>query len=230
VLIGSGGGDFKGTRGYVAAFDARSGALRWRFYTVPRNPALGRQDQPALVAAVKTWDPRHQWENGGGGTVWDGISYDPALDLIYIGTGNASPYNIKEDGRTGGDDLYTDCIIALHAKTGEMAWHFQVVPGDMWDFDSTQKFIFADLPSKNGARPVVMQASKNGFFYVLDRRTGEFISARPFASQNWTKGLDPKTGRPTSVKRSTTAPRPNWCSPGWAAHTAGSRCRSTRLP
>ena len=196
VLIGSGGGDFKGTRGYVAAFDAQSGALRWRFYTVPRNPALGQQDQPALMAAVKTWDPRHQWENGGGGTVWDGISYDPALDLIYIGTGNASPYNIKEDGRTGGDDLYTDCIIALHAKTGDMAWHFQVVPGDMWDFDSTQKFIFADLPAKNGPRPVVMQASKNGFFYVLDRRTGEFISARPFASQNWTKGLNPKTGRP----------------------------------
>ena len=196
IIIGAGGGDFRGVRGYVAAFDLETGAERWRFYTVPRNPALGAQDQPHLVRAVESWDARHRWETGAGGAVWDGIAYDASLNLVYIGTGNASPYDIKEDGRTGGDDLYTDCILALHADSGELAWHFQVVPGDMWDFDSTQKMILADLELAQGTRKVLMQASKNGFFYVLDRATGAFISANHFASVNWTKGLDPKTGRP----------------------------------
>jgi quinohemoprotein ethanol dehydrogenase len=195
VLIGAGGGDFRGTRGYVAAFDAQSGKLQWRFYTVPRNPAQGAQDQPHLIDAVKTWDPRHRWEEGGGGPVWDGISYDPGSKLIYIGTGNAAPYDIKEDGRGGGDNLYTACIIALH-ETGQLAWYYQVVPGDMWDFDSTQKMILADLTVDKKPRKVVMQASKNGFYYVLDRLTGELISAKPYAFANWTKGIDPKSGRP----------------------------------
>jgi quinohemoprotein ethanol dehydrogenase len=195
VVIGAGGGDFHGVRGYVAAFDVQTGALRWRFYTVPRDPALGPQDQPHLTGAVKTWDPTHRWETGGGGPVWDGISYDPASKLIYIGTGNASPYDIKEDGRRGGDDLYTDCIIALR-ETGQLAWSYQVVPGDMWDFDSTQKMILADLTVDQKPRKVLMQASKNGFFYVLDRLTGALISAKPFAFVNWTRGIDPKSGRP----------------------------------
>ena len=196
VIIGAGGGDFRGVRGYAAAFDIETGSERWRFYTVPRNPALGAQDQPHLVPALKTWDAHHRWESGAGGAVWDGIAYDASLKLVYIGTGNASPYDIKEDGRAGGDDLYTDSILALHADTGELAWHFQTVPGDMWDFDSTQKLILADLKLAQGVRKVVMQASKNGFFYVLDRATGEFVSAHNFAFVNWTKGLDPKTGRP----------------------------------
>lgn len=196
VVIGSAGSDFKGVRGNVAAFDADTGELRWRFYTVPRNPALGPQDQPDLVAAVKTWDPRHQWETGGGGTVWDGLSYDEALDLVYFGTANASPYNIKAGGRHGGDNLYTDSIVAVHAKTGVYAWHYQAVPGDMWDFDSTQKITFADLDVGGETRPVLMQASKNGFFYVLDRRDGKFLSAGAFAFQNWAKSIDPTTGRP----------------------------------
>ena len=116
---------------------------------------------------------------------------------MYIGTGNASPYDIKADGRGGGDDLYTDSIVAIRAKSGAIAWHFQVVPGDMWDFDSTQKFIFADLNVRGALRPVMMQASKNGFFYVLDRRDGKFLSARPFAFQNWATRIDSRTGRPT---------------------------------
>jgi len=162
---------------------------------VPRDPALGAQDQPHLVDAIKTWDPQHRWETGGGGPVWDGISYDPAQKLIYIGTGNAAPYDIKEDGRRGGDNLYTASIIALH-ETGKLAWFYQVVPGDMWDFDSTQKMILADLTVNRKPRKVLMQASKNGFYYVLDRVTGELISAKPFAFANWTKGIDPKSGRP----------------------------------
>jgi quinohemoprotein ethanol dehydrogenase len=195
VIIGAGGGDFHGVRGYAAAFDIQTGKLQWRFYTVPRDPALGAQDQPHLVDAVKTWDPQHRWESGGGGPVWDGISYDPALKLIYIGTGNAAPYDIKEDGRSGGDNLYTASIVALH-ETGQLAWYYQVVPGDMWDFDSTQKMVLADLTVDGKPRKVLMQASKNGFYYVLDRLTGALISAKPFAFANWTKGIDPHTGRP----------------------------------
>jgi quinohemoprotein ethanol dehydrogenase len=196
IVIGGGGGDFHGVRGFVAAFDLDTGQQRWRFYTVPRNPALGDQDQPHLVQAVRTWDPRHRWETGAGGAVWDGLSYDPALDLVYLGTGNPSPYDIKEGGRTGGDDLYADSIIALHADSGQLAWYFQSVPSDMWDFDSTQKMILADLDLGQGVRKVLMQAAKNGFFYVLDRSTGAFISANNFAYQNWTLGLEAGTGRP----------------------------------
>jgi quinohemoprotein ethanol dehydrogenase len=199
VIIGPGGGDFHGVRGYVAAFDADTGALRWRFYTVPRDPSMGAQDQSHLVDAVKTWDPRHRWETGGGGTVWDGISYDPSLHLIYVGTGNAAPYNIKEGGRTGGDNLYTASILALRERTGELAWHYQVVPGDMWDYDSTQKMVLADMTLEGRPRKVLLQASKNGFFYVLDRVTGELISAKPYVHVNWTRGIDPRTGRPLAA-------------------------------
>lgn len=196
VVIGNAGADFKGVRGYVSAYDLKSGALRWRFFTVPRDPKLGPQDQPHLVAAIQTWDPRHRWEYGGGGTVWDGMSYDAESNLLYIGTGNASPYTIKEHGRRGGDDLYANCIVAIHADTGRMAWYYQIVPGDEWDYDATQKMILADLTLEGGVRKVLMQASKDGFFYVLDRMSGEFISAQNFAYVNWTKRLDPKTGRP----------------------------------
>jgi len=196
VVIGNSGADFKGVRGYVSAYDLETGALQWRFFTVPRDPKRGPQDQPHLVRAVQTWDPKHRWEYGGGGTVWDGLSYDAQLNLIYLGTGNASPYSIKENGRRGGDDLYTACIVAIHADTGRLAWYYQILPGDEWDYDSTQKMILADLAVGGRTRKVLMQASKDGFFYVLDRATGEFISAQNFAYVNWTRGLDPKTGRP----------------------------------
>ena len=196
VIVGSAGADFDGVRGYVAAYDLDSGAFRWRFYTVPRNPRDGPQDQPHLVDAVKSWDPRHQWESGGGGTVWDGISYDPDLKLLYIGTANGSPYNIKQDGRKGGDDLYTAAIVAIHAETGQLAWYYQTTPGDRWDFDSTQKMILADLDLGQGPRKVLMQASKNGYYYVLDRATGQLLSAHNFTYVSWSSGIDPKTGRP----------------------------------
>jgi len=199
VVIGNAGSDFKGIRGYVSAYDLDTGAQKWRFFTVPRDPSLGPQDQPHLVTAVTTWDPRHRWEFGGGGTAWDGMSYDPELNLVYIGTGNASPYTIKEGGRRGGDDLYAASIIAIHADTGQMAWYYQTVPGDEWDYDSTPKMILADLTIHSAVRKVLMQASKNGFFYVIDRASGEFISANNFVYVNWTKGLDPKTGRPIPV-------------------------------
>jgi quinohemoprotein ethanol dehydrogenase len=196
IIVGNGGGDFAGVRGYVSAFDLKTGQLRWRFFTVPRNPADGPQDQPHLAAALKTWDPRHRWEAGVGGTVWDGMAYDPALELVYIGTGNPAPYDMHTDGRKGGDELYADSIIAIHVATGTLAWYYQTVPGDLWDYDSTQKMILADLSLEGRDRKVIMQAAKNGFYYVLDRATGELVSAHNFAYQNWTTGIDPKTGRP----------------------------------
>ena len=197
VVIGTAGGDFAGARGYVVALDRETGKVKWRFYTVPRDPHLGAQDQPHLETAIASWDPRHRWESGGGGVVWDGISYDAELDRIYVGTGNPSPYDLTEDGRSGGDSLYTDSILAIEASSGSLVWAFQVLPGDKWDLDSTQKLVLADLLIGGHTRPVLMQASKNGYFYVLDRQSGEFISARPFAFANWLVHMDATTGRPT---------------------------------
>jgi quinohemoprotein ethanol dehydrogenase len=196
VIIGNGGADFAGVRGYVSAYDRRSGQLRWRFFTVPRNPADGPQEQTHLVAALKTWDSRHPWEEGSGGTAWDGMAYDAALKLIYIGTGNAAPYNMHLGGRRGGDQLYAASIVAIHADDGSMAWYYQTTPGDRWDFDSTQKLILADIELGGRLCRVVMQANKNGFYYVLDRASGELLSAHNFAFVSWTSGIDPKSGRP----------------------------------
>jgi quinohemoprotein ethanol dehydrogenase len=196
VVLGTGGAEFAGVRGYVAAFDQSDGHLKWRFYTVPRDPKAGDQDQPHLVAAVKTWDPQRPWEKGSGGTVWDGLSYDPDLKLLFVGTANGAPYQVQQNDRPEGDNLFTASIVAIRADTGELAWWYQATPGNRWDYDSTQKMIFADLDLGQGPRKVLMQANKNGFLYVLDRGTGELLGAHSFAYQNWTLGLDPITHRP----------------------------------
>lgn len=196
VAIGNGGADFKGVRGYVSAFDLTTGHLVWRFFTVPRDPALGPQRQPQLERAAGTWD----WKRGerwhaGGGTVWDGMSYDARDGLLIFGTANASPYD-REAGKRAGAELYACSIIAVHVRTGKMAWYYQEVPGDRWDFDATQPFILTRLSIGGRRRPVLLQAAKDGFFYVLDPRTGRLISARNFTFVSWTKGLDPRTHRP----------------------------------
>lgn len=196
IVVGNSGADFAGVRGYVSAYDSATGELRWRFFTVPRNPADGPQDQAHLEAAIKTWDSRHPWDAGSGGTVWDGMAYDPTLRLVYIGTANPAPYNSRLGGRHGGDELYAASIIAIHADTGAMAWYYQTVPGDRWDFDSTQKIILAELDLDGRRRQVLMQAAKNGFYYVVDRATGELLSAHNFAFVSWTRGIDARTGRP----------------------------------
>ncbi|MFO1467222.1 MAG: PQQ-dependent dehydrogenase, methanol/ethanol family [Steroidobacteraceae bacterium] len=195
VVIGNGGADF-GVRGFLSAWDLETGRLAWRFYIVPRDPAKGPQDQPHLRAAAATWDPKGDWSLGGGGTAWDGLAYDADLDLVYAGTGNASPYNWKERSPRGGDNLYLASVVAIHAKTGRLAWHFQEVPGENWDYTSTAKMILADLDIQGHRRKVLMHAPKDGFFYVLDRTNGRFISGKPFTYVNWTTGLDAKTGRP----------------------------------
>ncbi len=196
VIIGNGGGDFAGARGYVTAYDLKTGAQRWRFFTVPRDPAAGPQEQEHLKAAIGTWDPRHRWDAASGGNVWDGMAYDPELRLAYVGTANAAPYNSHIGGRKGGDELYAASIIAIHVDDGSMAWYYQTVPQDRWDYDSTQKLVLAEMNLAGVRRPVVMQAAKNGFYYVLDRRTGELLSAHNFAFVSWAKGIDPTTGRP----------------------------------
>ncbi len=190
VLIGNGGGEM-GIRGYVTAYDAEDGKQLWRFYTVPGDPSKPFES-PALEKAAKTWSGEDWWKFGGGGPVWDSMAYDPTLNLLYIGVGNGK----WNRGKIRGDALYLSSIVALKADTGEYVWHYQTTPGDEWDFDSCSPMILADLDIGGVQRAVLMQAPKNGFFYMLDRATGELISADAFATTTWAKGVDLKSGRP----------------------------------
>ncbi len=193
VLIGSAGSEYR-ARGFISAYDAQTGDRVWRFYTVPGNPRDGFEND-AMARAAKTWQGQW-WDFGGGGTVWDSITYDPETNLVYFGTGNAEPWNPDTHGRGSGDALYTSSIVAVNADTGAYAWHFQETPEDRWDYDSDSQITVADIEVKGSRRHVVMHAPKNGFFYVLDAKTGEFLSGRPFATVTWADGLDPRTGRP----------------------------------
>jgi quinohemoprotein ethanol dehydrogenase len=193
ILIGNAGGEF-GVRGYISAFDAETGKLVWRFYTVPGNPAQPFE-APILKTAARTWNGKW-WELGGGGTVWDGIVYDPRLNLVYFGTGNGTPWNRAYRGSGGGDNLFLASIIAVNADTGAYAWHYQVVPGEAWDYDATSPLMLADLKIDGRSRRVLMQANKGGFFYVLDAKSGKLISANNYVTTNWATSIDPKTGRP----------------------------------
>lgn len=195
VVIGNAGGEF-GVRGYLSAYDATSGKLLWRFYTIPGNPAAGFET-PVMRSAARTWNGQW-WELGGGGTVWDGIAYDPRLNLVYFGTGNGAPWNRRYRGAGGGDNLFVASIIAVNADTGAYAWHYQEVPGDAWDYDATSPLMLADLKVGGRPRRVLMQASKDGFFYVLDAKTGAVISAKNYVTTTWASAIDIKTGRPVA--------------------------------
>ncbi|WP_417225612.1 PQQ-dependent dehydrogenase, methanol/ethanol family [Amphritea sp.] len=192
VMIGNGGAEF-GVRGYFSAYDADSGEMLWRFYTVPDDPA--KETNPTLIEASKTWSGEW-WTLGGGGTAWDSMAYDPELDLLYVGIGNGSPWNREIRSNGEGDNLFLSSIVAVRPDTGEYVWHYQTTPGEEWDYTATQHMILADLEVKGKLRKVLMQAPKNGFFYVLDRVTGEFISAENYVAVNWADGVDPATGRP----------------------------------
>ncbi len=190
VIIGNGGGEM-GIRGYVSAYDAASGKLRWRFYTVPGDPSQPYENA-AMKQAAATWSGEW-WKLGGGGPVWDSMAFDPSLNLIYIGVGNGTPWNRRN---LKGDSLYLSSIVALRIETGEYVWHYQTTPGDEWDFDACSPLVLADLVIQGRKRSVLMQAPKNGFFYVIDRRSGELLSADPFTVTNWAARVDLKTGRP----------------------------------
>ncbi|MBL8270600.1 PQQ-dependent dehydrogenase, methanol/ethanol family [Steroidobacter sp.] len=211
VIIGNGGGEM-GVRGYVSAYDANDGKLLWRFYTVPGNPKDGF-DSAVLEKAAKTWHGEW-WKYGGGGTVWDSMAYDPQLDLLYIGVGNGSPWNHRIRSNGAGDNLFLSSIVALKPATGEYVWHFQTTPAESWDFTATQHIILADLTIDGRARQVLMQAPKNGFFFVIDRATGEFIHAKNYVNVTWTTGLDPKTGRPGVVPEARYVREPAMVAPG----------------
>ncbi len=192
IVIGNAGADF-GVRGYVSAYDAETGALLWRTHTVPGNPAEGFESDAMRLAAA-TWSGEW-WRSGGGGTVWDAIAYDPELRLLYVGTGNGSPYVRWQRSPGGGDNLYLASILALRPETGELVWHYQTTPAETWDYTATQHILLADLEVDGRVRKLLLQAPKNGFFFVLDRETGEFLSARAFAPVSWASGYD-ATGRP----------------------------------
>jgi quinohemoprotein ethanol dehydrogenase len=207
VIIGNGGAEY-GARGYVSAYDAETGQLAWRFYTVPGDPSKP-QENKALEKALPTWKGDVWWKVGGGGTVWDSIVYDPDLNLLYVGTGNGSPWNRDIRSPGGGDNLYLCSILAINPDNGELVWHYQTTPADTWDYTSVQPMMLADLnwptsaeasAGKQGRqRKVIMQAPKNGFFYVLDRATGELLAADPYVEVNWATHVDLQTGRPVEV-------------------------------
>jgi PQQ-dependent dehydrogenase (methanol/ethanol family) len=186
--------------------------MAWRTYTVPGDPSKGFESK-AMEEAAKTWSG-DWWTVGGGGTAWEGVGYDPALDLLYFGTGNPTAWYRALRGNGKGDNLYTASILAVHAKNGELAWYFQTAPGDNWDYDATQPLMQADLTIGGRQRKVILQANKNGFFYVLDRQTGEFISGAQFVGGiTWASGLDSKTGRPIETPAAYDGAKPILVSP-----------------
>jgi quinohemoprotein ethanol dehydrogenase len=193
VIIGVAGSELP-IRGFFDAYDARTGQRAWRFYTVPGDPSKPYEN-PALKKAAETWSGDF-WKLGGGGSLWDAISYDPEADLIYVGTGNGGPWPEALRQSKGKDNLYVASILAVKPDTGELKWYFQPVPGDSWDFDSVQQLLLADIVIRGQPRKVLMQANKDGFYYVIDRVTGQFISGQPFAKVTWAKGLDERSGRP----------------------------------
>lgn len=192
VIIGNAGAEYT-CRGYVSAYDAETGKLKWRFYTVPGAP--GGETTPELEKARKTWNGEF-WKFGGGATAWDSILYDPKTNLVYFGTGNGLSWAPEIRSPGGGDNLFTSSIIAVDADTGKYRWHHQMVPSDAWDYDVTNPLMTADLKIGGRMRHVLMQAPKIGFYYIWDARTGQLISAEQFAPANWASKIDLKTGRP----------------------------------
>ncbi len=194
VIVGASGGEF-GVRGFFDAYDVNTGKLAWRFYTVPGDPSKPFE-QPWLADWAKTWDEKSQWwKIGGGGPVWGGVAYDETDDIVYVGSGQPGPWTEQYRGK--GDNLCTDCILAVRGSTGKLVWYYQTTPGDDWDFDSIADIMLADITINGKLRHVLMHAPKNGFFYVLDRGTGELLSADPYVPVNWASGVNLKTGRPT---------------------------------
>jgi quinohemoprotein ethanol dehydrogenase len=197
IVIGNGGAEAGRVRGYASAYDAATGKLIWRFYTVPGDPARGFENA-AMEMAAKTWTGEW-WKFGGGGTVWNAITYDPELNRIYLGTGNGAPWNQRIRSPGGGDNLFLCSIVALDADTGAYRWHYQTTPGENWDYNSAQDIVLANLRWRGKERKVILHAPKNGFFYVIDRNDGKLLSAEKIGRVTWAERVDLKTGRPVET-------------------------------
>ncbi len=193
VFIGNAGAEYV-YRGYIGAYDAETGEPLWRFYTVPGNPADGFEND-AMRMAAETWTG-NWWELGGGGSTWDAITYDPQTNLVLFGVGNGAPWNAAARSPQGGDNLFTISIVAVDADTGEYKWHYQQIPAEEWDFDAVQQIMLADIEINGSVRHVAMQATKSGYYYMLDATTGELLVAENFVPVNWTTGYDMASGRP----------------------------------
>ena len=216
VVIGNSGGDF-GARGYMSAYDAETGKLTWRFWIVPGDPSKapeGAASDSVMPMAAKTWSGEW-WKVGGGGNDWDAIAYDPRLHLVYFGTGNGSPHPMKFRSPGGGDNLFLCSVVAVDSRTGRYAWHYQEIPGEEWDYDCTSPMILADLKIGGRVRQVLLHAPKNGFFYVIDRRTGELISAENYVPNTWASRIDMKTGRPVINPDAYPTETPHLMTPGY---------------
>lgn len=217
VIIGNGGAEY-GVRGYLTAYDAETGEQKWRWFSVPGDPSRPFEDE-SMRRAAKTWDPSGKWwEAGGGGTMWDTMAFDPELNTMYVGTGNGSPWAHKKRSPKGGDNLYLASVVALDPDTGKYKWHYQETPGDNWDYTSTQPMILADIRIDGKLRKVILHAPKNGFFFVIDRTNGKFISARNFVPVNWASGYD-RNGRPMEIAAARDGSKPYDAIPGpYGAH------------
>ena len=196
VLIGYGGSNGI-SRGYITAYDANTGKYLWRFYAVPGDPAKGFEND-AMAMAAKTWTGPW-WQYGGGGDIWNSIAYDKETDTVFFGVGSPYPWNHKLRSQGKGDNLFIDSIVAVDGKSGTYKWHYQTVPGDSWDFDATMDIELADLSIDGKSRKVLMQAPKNGFFYVIDRSNGKLLSAEPYVTVTWASKIDLASGRPVEV-------------------------------
>lgn len=237
VLIGNSGADM-GSRGYVSAYDRATGKLAWRFWAVPGDPAAGPDETPDVSFARKTWPSDARWDLGLGGNAWDGLAYDPETNTAYLALGNGGPHPAWLRSRSGAamDELFLTSIVAVDADTGRRKWHYQTTPGDSWDYAATSPLVFADLTIDGKPRKVVMQAPKNGFFYVLDRHSGELLRADPYTDVNWASSVDLKTGRPVLTGQGDYRSGPRIVKPGptgghsWAPMAFSPRTGLVYLP
>jgi alcohol dehydrogenase (cytochrome c) len=221
VIVGTGGGDF-GIRGFIAAYEAKTGREAWRFWTIPGPGEPGHETWEPCATTVSTVCDPEAWKHGGG-AVWVTGSYDPELNLTYWGIGNPGP-DWNPDQRPG-DNLYTESVVALDADTGALKWHFQFTPNDPYDYDSAQVPVLVDMNWNGAPARLMLWANRNGFYYVLDRVTGRFLFGRPFVKVNWASGLDTK-GRPIPTPQPAGLPTwpgvmggTNWYSPSYSPRT-----------
>jgi len=214
VIIGNSGADY-GVRGYVSAYNPENGRRRWRFFTVPGDPSKGYENdgEAAMELAAKTWTGEW-WKTGGGGTVWNSMAYDPEINLLYIGVGNGTPWSQQQRSPDGGDNLFLSSVVALDADNGEYVWHYQTTPGESWNYSAAESIILADLAINGELRKVLIQAPKNGFFYVLDRVSGELLSADPYVAVNWASHIDMESGRPVEYPHTRYGAEGRFITPG----------------